>query len=102
MTEGDFFGGKRVRLFGNAAWQPSPRFRTSLGYNINDIDLPQGRFHTRILSTGFDVVMVNGRTVVWKDMVTNELPGKAIRGPGYNPALASKPTPKEEKKEEAK
>lgn len=49
-------------------------------------------------STGFDVVMVNGRTVVWKDMVTGEFPGKAIRGPGYNPALASKPTPKEEAK----
>lgn len=39
-------------------------------------------------STGFDVVMVNGTTVVWKDMVTGELPGKAIRGPGYDPAAA--------------
>lgn len=67
VTEGDFFGGKRVRLFGNAAWQPSPRFRASLGYNINDIDLPQGSFHTRILSTGFDVVFSS--TLSWVNLI---------------------------------
>lgn len=46
-------------------------------------------------STGFDVVMVNGKAVVWKDMVTGELPGKAIRGPGYDPDAA--PTSREAK-----
>ena len=67
VTNGDFFGGKRVRLFGNAAWQPSPRFRTSIGFNINDIDLPYGSFHTRILSTGFDIVFSS--TLSWVNLI---------------------------------
>ena len=55
-TDGDFYGGTRARLFGNVVWAPSPRYRTSLGFNINDVDLPQGRFTTRIMTAGFDVV----------------------------------------------
>jgi hypothetical protein len=66
-TDGDFFGGTRVRLFGNVAWQPSPRFRTRLGFNINDIELPQGNFSTRIFSTGFDIVFSS--TLSWVNLI---------------------------------
>jgi hypothetical protein len=55
-TSGDFYDGTRDRLFGNFVWQPSPRFRSSIGYNFNDIDLAAGSFRTRLITTGLDIV----------------------------------------------
>jgi Carbohydrate family 9 binding domain-like/Domain of unknown function (DUF5916) len=55
-TQGTFYGGTRVRVFGNFTWTPSPKFRTTIGYNVNEINLPQGHFTTRIVSTGLDWV----------------------------------------------
>src|SRR5688572_28181560 len=57
-TDGGFYNGTRVRTFGNFTWTPSPRFRTGVGFNIQEIDLPvdNGRFTTRIVNTNFDVV----------------------------------------------
>ena len=54
--DGDFYDGTRVRTFGNVTWTPSPRFRANLGFNLNDIDLPDGSFITRIVTTSLDVV----------------------------------------------
>jgi hypothetical protein len=57
-TVGGFYNGTRVRTFGNLTWVPSPRFRSSVGFNIQEIDLPveNGAFTTRIINTTFDVV----------------------------------------------
>jgi hypothetical protein len=57
-TDGGFYNGGRVRTFGNFTWAASPRFRTSVGFNIQEIDLPvpNGKFSTRIINTTFDVV----------------------------------------------
>jgi hypothetical protein len=57
-TDGGFYNGTRVRTFGNFTWTPSPRFRTGVGFNIQEIDLPvdNGRFTTRIVNTNFDIV----------------------------------------------
>jgi hypothetical protein len=57
-TDGGFYNGDRVRTFGNFTWAASPRFRTGLGFNIQEIDLPMpgGKFSTRIVETTFDVV----------------------------------------------
>jgi hypothetical protein len=80
-TDGDFYGGTRARLFGNVVWAPSPRYRTSLGFNINDIELPQGRFTTRILTTGFDVVFSS--RLSWTNLIqydnVSELMGVNLR-----------------------
>ena len=37
-------------------------------------------------STGVRFVFVNGRPVVWDGTITDERPGRALRGPGYQPA----------------
>jgi hypothetical protein len=66
-TNGDFYTGTRDRIFGNATWQPSPRFRATIGYNINNIDLPQGEFITRLISTGFDIVFSS--TFSWVNLI---------------------------------
>jgi hypothetical protein len=57
-TDGDFYNGGRVRTFGNFTWAASPRFRTGVGFNIQEIDLPvpNGKFSTRIINTTFDIV----------------------------------------------
>jgi hypothetical protein len=57
-TSGDFYNGTRERTFGSFTWSPSPRFRTSTGFNIQYIDLPvpNGKFTTRIITQTFDIV----------------------------------------------
>jgi hypothetical protein len=65
--DGDFFGGTRERVFGALTWTPSPRFRANIGYNINYIELPQGDFTTRLISTGLDVVFSS--TLSWVNLI---------------------------------
>jgi len=57
-TDGGFYNGTRARTFGSFTWAPSPRFRTGVGFNIQEIDLPvpNGQFTTRIINTNFDIV----------------------------------------------
>jgi hypothetical protein len=47
---GDFYGGERREIAAEINWRPSGRFRTGLGYEWNDIDLPGGSFVTRLAS----------------------------------------------------
>jgi hypothetical protein len=65
--DGDFFGGTRDRLFGGLTWQPTPRFRGTAGYNINYVELPQGRFTTRLLTAGLDYVFSS--TLSWVNLI---------------------------------
>jgi N-acyl-D-aspartate/D-glutamate deacylase len=37
-------------------------------------------------SVGVKFVFVNGRPVVWDGSITQERPGRALRGPGYKTA----------------
>ena len=67
FTDGEFYDGTRSRVFGSVAWQPSPRFRTNIGFNMNDIEIPQGNFTTRIISTGFDIVFSS--TLSWVNLI---------------------------------
>jgi hypothetical protein len=66
-TEGDFYGGRRVRTFGNFTWAPSPRFRTGMGFNIQEIDLPQGSFTTRIITATYDIMFSS--TLSWTNQI---------------------------------
>jgi hypothetical protein len=52
---GEFFGGDREEMFGSVTWRPSRRLRTELGYELNDIELPQGDFVTRLVQFRTDV-----------------------------------------------
>ena len=50
IQTGDFYGGERREAEVEINWRPSGRFRTGLGYEWNDIDLPGGSFVTRLAS----------------------------------------------------
>ena len=52
---GDFYDGERTEIAGEINWRPSGRLRTGLGYEFNDIDLPQGSFVTRLVGFRTDV-----------------------------------------------
>ena len=57
-TDGEFYSGTRARTFGNVTWTPSPRFRTSMGFNmqLHRAAVRNGKFTTRIITTSFDIV----------------------------------------------
>ena len=66
-VDGSFYGGDQTRVFGNVTWQPSPKFRTNLGYNITEVTLPQGNFTTRLISAGVDWVFSS--TLSWVNLI---------------------------------
>jgi hypothetical protein len=65
--DGRFFGGSRTDQFLELTWRPSARFRGSLSYEINDVDLPQGSFETRLVRAGFDIAF--SPTLSWVNLI---------------------------------
>lgn len=61
--QGDFFSGERTEISGSVLWRPSGRLRTSFSYTLNDIDLPQGDFITRLVEFRTDVAFSS--TLSW-------------------------------------
>jgi hypothetical protein len=51
VRHGDFYTGERLSLGAEVSWKQSRHFTLRLAYDVNDIDLPQGEFSTRILRT---------------------------------------------------
>jgi hypothetical protein len=52
---GDFYDGERTEIAAEVNWRPSGRLRFAVGYEFNDIDLPQGSFVTRLVGLRTDV-----------------------------------------------
>jgi hypothetical protein len=48
LRSGDFYDGERLNLGGEFVWKQSRHFTLRLAYDWNDVDLPQGRFITRL------------------------------------------------------
>jgi hypothetical protein len=64
VVDGDFYGGTRLNVNGDVTWRPTSHFRASVGYNYNEIVLPQGNFETRLVRLGFDVVFSSKLSLV--------------------------------------
>jgi len=64
---GDFFDGSQSGPNASFIWRPSPHFKFSAGYNLNDIDLPNGSFTTRLASVRADIAFTN--TWYWENFV---------------------------------
>ena len=65
--EGKFFGGSRSDQFLELTWRPSARFRGTLSYEYNDVDLPQRTFETRLVRAGFDIAFSS--TLSWVNLI---------------------------------
>jgi len=55
LQDGGFYSGDRTEVYGGINWRPSGRFRTSLDYTFNDIELPEGDFVTRLVQFSTEV-----------------------------------------------
>ena len=53
---GEFYDGDRVSLRPNVSWRPSEHFSLGLSYQVNDIDVPEGAFTTRLTQLTTEVV----------------------------------------------
>lgn len=53
---GDFYDGDRDTINAEVEWTPSPHFRTLIGYEYNDVELPQGDFVLRLIRLGLDAI----------------------------------------------
>ena len=54
---GDFYDGEIATVSASVEWIPVPRFRASISYDYNDVQLPQGDFVARLARTGIDYIM---------------------------------------------
>ena len=54
---GDFYEGEIATVSTSVEWIPFPKFRASVSYDYNDVQLPQGDFVARLARTGIDYIM---------------------------------------------
>jgi hypothetical protein len=64
---GDFYGGTKTALSPQIAWRPSEHFLFDLSYQINEVDLPQGSFTTRL--TRFRAEIVFSSRLSWVNLI---------------------------------
>ncbi len=67
ITDWSFYDGTRQEQLGEIIWRPSAKFRAKLSYDYTEIDLPQGAFETRLVSTGIDYVFSS--TFSWVNLI---------------------------------
>jgi hypothetical protein len=67
FCDGEFFGGDSTSGTAQLIWRPSPHFRLSLLHDVNDIELPQGKFTTRLSSIRADIAFTT--TWSWENFV---------------------------------
>jgi hypothetical protein len=56
IRDGDFFDGKKQNVALNLTWNQSRNFQLNVSYDWNDIDLPDGRFITRLLGLTTEII----------------------------------------------
>jgi hypothetical protein len=67
VRRGDFYSGTRDEIEASIAWRPSGRLFTELGYQYNEIDLPEGAFETRLAQFRTEVVFSS--TLSWVTLI---------------------------------
>jgi len=55
IDSGEFYDGDLVKIGGDLNWRPGKHLFLQLGYEINDVDLPQGSFITRLYRARVDM-----------------------------------------------
>jgi len=67
FLDGDFFDGSIRSIGTKIDWTPSRHFSAEISYNVDDVDLPQGSFTAKLVSTRLDFVFSN--TLSWVNLV---------------------------------
>jgi len=64
---GEFFDGDQIATGASVLWRPNPHFKFATSYHFNEIELPYGKFITRLLSLRADVAFSNKWS--WENLV---------------------------------
>ena len=56
---GDFFDGTQAAAGAQVLWRPNKHFKITGRYDVNDIDLPDGAFMTKLISLRADIAFTN-------------------------------------------
>ncbi len=57
--DGDFYDGSQLSTGIDLLWRPNEHFKFTAGYAINDIELPNGAFITRLITARADIAFTN-------------------------------------------
>ncbi|MGE4659014.1 MAG: sugar-binding protein [Gammaproteobacteria bacterium] len=64
---GEFYDGERESISGGLIWKASRHFWADIGYEVNEVDLPQGNFTTRLVRLKLDAVFSS--TLSWVNLI---------------------------------
>jgi hypothetical protein len=64
---GEFFDGDRLQVSGELTWAPTKYFRAGIGYDFNDVELPQGDFVVRLATLQVDIIFSS--TFSWVNLL---------------------------------
>jgi len=64
---GDFYDGERDIINAEVEWTPSRHFRSFVGYQYNDVQLPQGDFVLRLVRLGLDAIFTS--KLSWTNLI---------------------------------
>ena len=67
ICSGEFYSGDNTNFNNQLTWRPNRHFKFSLGYDVYDIDLPQGGFITRLASLRADIAFTS--TWSWENFI---------------------------------
>ncbi len=67
FLDGDFFDGSIRSVRSEIDWTPSKHFSAELAYSVDDVDLPQGSFTAKLISTRLDFVFSNALS--WVNLI---------------------------------
>lgn len=67
LKSGSFFNGDIQGVDAEVQWRPSKYVNTTFRVRVDDVDLPEGRFISRLIST--DVTLVFSNTLSWVNLV---------------------------------
>jgi hypothetical protein len=79
---GEFWNGDQVGVGGFLSFRPNSHFRTNLNYQYNNVELPQGKFITRVLRLRIEAVFSN--TLSWTNLIQYDNVSNTV---GFNSRL---------------
>jgi len=67
IEDGEFFDGHKRTLGSEIRWRPSKHFDMGVKYTVDDVDLPQGKFSTRLASADTNIAFSNA--LAWVNLL---------------------------------
>ena len=67
MDKGEFYDGDRLGVGMFFGWRPGKHFRANARYQVNDITLPEGEFHTRVVRLSLETAFTS--TLSWINLI---------------------------------